>query len=61
MPIEKILLLLSTFIRVPFIFVFTFVFINTMLLLPLNLKNVSKRIKTVKIIYKIYMINIRVP
>ena len=60
MPIEKILLL-STFIRVPFIFVFTFAFINTMLLLPLNLKNVNKRIKTVKIIYKIYMINIRVP
>ena len=29
---------------------------NTMLLLPIN-----KRIKTVKIIYKIYRINIRVP
>ena len=32
-----------------------------MVLLPINLKNVNKRIETVKIIYKIYMINTRVP
>ena len=32
-----------------------------MFLLPTNLKNINKRIKTVKIISKIYMINIQVP
>ena len=35
--------------------------IYAMVLLPTNLKNINKRIKAVKIIYKIYMINIRVP
>ena len=32
-----------------------------MVLLPTNLKNINKRIKIVKITYKIYMINIRAP
>ena len=31
-----------------------------MVLLPTNLKNINKRIKTVKSRYKIYMTNIRV-
>ena len=32
-----------------------------MVLPPKNLKNINKRIKTVKMIYKIYMTNIQVP
>ena len=48
-----LLLLLLRLIRVRFI--------NTMFLLPINLKNVNNRIKTVKIICNKYMINIRFP
>ena len=48
-----LLLLLLRLIRVRFI--------NTMVLLPINLKNVNNRIKTVKIICNKYMINIRFP